>query len=296
LFKHLVADFNVVNCDVCGSNDFEPLELLNGRPVVHCFDCGLDYMNIRPSTKLLQQVYAAEYFTAPRTQAGVSNYEADKENVLRFARARLDALEKRLPQKGCLLDVGCALGFYLEEARRRKWQVTGMDISDYAINFARQNLGIQDLHQGDVESLDFPAEKFDAIICSLVFEHFLDPRACLEKMVSWLRPGGYLALKIPHAGGVMYKFTPEKWFGSHPDNHFCDYTPETLKHLLLSAGIQAVEWETEGIYLERFASALDLDEQQEKALLGIPGIKENYRKFASKNLLGDSLVMIGRKL
>ena len=94
----------------------------------------------------------------------------------------------------------------------------------------------------------------------------------------------------------MRQFTPQKWFASHPDNHFCDYSVETLKRLLLSAGILPVEWETEGIYLERFADALNLDEKQKSELLAVSGIQEKYREFAAGNLLGDSLVMIGRKL
>lgn len=296
LFAELQADFILAPCDACGSDDFDPLHLLNGRPMVRCNECGLNYMNVRPAHHLLQQVYAAEYFTAPRTQKGVSNYEADKPNVLRFARARLDVLERLLPERGRLLDVGCALGFYLEEARSRNWQVAGMDISAYAVEFARQQLGIDEAQQGTVETLDYPENSFDAIICSLVFEHFLEPRACLAKMTRWLRPGGILAIKVPHAGGVMYRFTPQRWFDSHPDNHFCDYTPETLNRLLLSAGILPVQWETEGIYIERFLDALNLNEAQRQTILQIEGLSEKYREFAAKNLLGDSLVLYGRKL
>jgi spore coat polysaccharide biosynthesis predicted glycosyltransferase SpsG/SAM-dependent methyltransferase len=296
LFRELQDDFVLVDCDVCGSDAFEALHLLHSRPMVRCCRCGLHYMNVRPSPELLEQVYAAEYFTAPRTQGDISNYEADKPNVLRFARTRLAALERLLPGKGRLLDVGCALGFYLEEAKQRGWQVCGMDISAYAIDFVRDRHGIEDVHRGTVETLDFPREHFDAIICSLVFEHFLDPRACLIKLAAWLRPGGYLVLKIPHAGGVMCRFTPESWFASHPDNHFCDYTPETLKRLLLAAGILPTEWITEGIYLERFADALHLDDQQRSQFLAIPGLTEKYQAFAANNLLGDSLVMFGRKL
>lgn len=296
LFRELQPDFVPLPCDVCGSDDFEPLRVLNGRPMVRCQECGLHYMNVRPSPELLQKVYAAEYFTAPRTQGDVSNYEADKPNVLRFARARLDVLERLLPGKGRLLDVGCALGFYLDAAKDRGWRVSGMDISDYAVDFARERLGIEEVYRGTVETLDFPREHFDAIVCSLVFEHFLDPRACLAKMTGWLRPGGYLALKIPHAGGVMCRFTPERWFASHPDNHFCDYTPETLNRLLLSAGLWPTEWLTEGIYPERFADALELEDEQRSAFLELPGLREKYREFAARHLLGDSLVTFGRKL
>lgn len=296
LFAELQKDFVLVPCDACGSDDFEPLHLLNGRPMVGCCECGLNFMNVRPAPHLLQQVYASEYFTAPRTQKSVSNYEADKPNVLRFARARLDVLERLLPGKGRLLDVGCALGFYLQEASDRGWQVAGMDISDYAVAFTRELLNSAEVRQGTVETLDYPEERFDAIICSLVFEHFLAPRECLAKMTDWLRPGGILVIKVPHAGGVMCRFTPDRWFGSHPDNHFCDYTPDTLSRLLIDAGIRPMQWETEGIYLERFLDALNLNELQRSQILQIEGLAEKYRKFAAHNLLGDSLVVYGRKL
>jgi len=296
LFDSLQQDFSRHHCDVCGNDSFTPQAVLNGRPLVRCRTCGLEYMNLRPSPQRLAQVYAAEYFTAPRTQSAKTSYEQDKPNVLRFARARLDTLEKRLPDKGRLLDVGCALGFYLEEAASRGWQVTGMDISDYAIDFARSNLGITDVHKGTIETMDFAPQSFDAIICSLVFEHFLDPRACLVKMASWLRPGGYLAIKVPHGNGLMRRYTPQDWFDTHPDNHFCDYTPETLGRLLLSEGLWPEEWLTEGIYVERLAGAMRLDEPQTKAFLAVDCIADKWRDLAAAHLLGDSLVLFGRKL
>ena len=296
MFEALQRDFTDVPCDVCGDDAFETLRVLNGRPLVRCATCGLEYMNIRPTGERLAQVYGAAYFTAPRTQGNASDYEADRENVLRFARARLDALERLLPEKGRLLDVGCALGFYLEEARTRGWRVSGMDISDYAVDYARDRLGLADVRQGMVETADYPPHSFDAIICSLVFEHFLDPRACLEKMTTWLRPGGYLAIKVPHGGGLMRRYLTERWFATHPDNHFCDYTRETLERFFLSEGLQPEHCLTEGIYLDRLTAALELSPAQRDLMAAIPDMEQTWTRVASSHFLGDSLVMYGRKL
>ncbi|OOZ36443.1 hypothetical protein BOW51_07165 [Solemya velesiana gill symbiont] len=296
LFNSFQKGFTLHRCDVCGSDDFETLAVLNGRPIGKCRQCGLDYMHVRPAEDTLLDVYAADYFEAPRTVTGVSSYEADRPNVLRFANARLDGIEMQLPEKGRLLDVGCALGYYLEAAAKRGWEVSGIDISEYAVNFARDQVPEAQLQIGSVETVDFPTRHFDAIICSLVFEHFLNPRYCLQRMTSWLRPGGVLVLKVPHGGGVMYRFTPDRWFDSHPDNHFCDYTPETLSRFLESEGLCVVEHHTEGIYLERFCDALGLEKARADTLMAIEGLDARYSAFARNNDLGDSLVVYARSM
>ncbi len=295
MFRDFQNNFDLFRCDVCRSDDFLPLANINGRNLVKCEFCGLDYMNIRPTPQLLKKVYAEKYFTAERMQGSAADYEADKGNVIRFARNRLDTLEEIQPEKGKLLDIGCALGFYMEEARNRGWQVAGFDISEYAIRYAQKKLKLNNLRRGTVETLEYERDSFDAIICSLVLEHFLDPRASLEKILSWLRPGGHIAIKVPHAGGVLYRFELEKWFGVHPDNHFCDFTQKTLGRLLLETGAEPIKWQAEGIYLERFASAMKLSKNQQEELQAIDNIAEIYQKFAEKNLLGDSLVVFGRK-
>ncbi|PTN34149.1 methyltransferase domain-containing protein [Desulfonatronum sp. SC1] len=295
LFATLQKDFNLYCCDVCDGDDFIPIAKRNGRNIVKCKICGLDYMNVRPNRNILKNVYATEYFTAERIQDNAESYEADKENILRFACARLDVLEEIQPAKGKLLDIGCALGFYLELARDRGWKVAGFDISNYAVRYAHDKLNLKEVQQGTVETVEYEKDSFDAIICSLVLEHFVDPRGSLAKILSWLRPGGHIAIKVPHAGGIMYRFTPKKWFSTHPDNHFCDFTPQTLGRLLYDTGAEPVSWHTEGIYLERFAEALELSAKQRLELLALDGIQERYHSFASQNLLGDSLVVYGRK-
>jgi SAM-dependent methyltransferase len=173
--------------------------------------------------------------------------------------------------------------------------VAGFDISGYAVRYAHEKLGLKEVQLGTVETVEYEKDSFDAIICSLVLEHFVNPRGCLTKILSWLKPGGHIAIKVPHAGGIMYRFTPQKWFSTHPDNHFCDFTPQTLGRLLYETGAEPVSWHTEGIYLERFAEALELSEKQRLEMMALDCIQERYHCFASRNLLGDSMVVFGRK-
>jgi SAM-dependent methyltransferase len=44
-----------------------------------------------------------------------------------------------------------------------------------------------------------PAALFDTVLCSMVLEHVDDPGEIVERAKSWLKPGGHLAILVPHA-------------------------------------------------------------------------------------------------
>ena len=71
---------------------------------------------------------------------------------------------------GRVLDVGCGRGFLLDAFRRRGWTVEGTEMSAASSAHAREVLGIP-VHVGPLESLDLPAESFDAVTLWHVLEH-----------------------------------------------------------------------------------------------------------------------------
>ena len=51
--------------------------------------------------------------------------------------ARLAELERWLPERGRLLEVGCSYGYGLAEACERGWHVAGVELSPTASLYAR---------------------------------------------------------------------------------------------------------------------------------------------------------------
>jgi SAM-dependent methyltransferase len=92
------------------------------------------------------------------------------------------------------LDIGCNRGMLLEAARRRGWQVIGIEIADEAAQRARTQFGLTvypDLTAIAHEPL------FDVITAWHVLEHTYDPVAFLAAAEAKLTPGGVLALQVP---------------------------------------------------------------------------------------------------
>jgi ubiquinone/menaquinone biosynthesis C-methylase UbiE len=111
-----------------------------------------------------------------------------------------------------LLDCGCGtapmLSLLTEKYPDR--QYTGIDLSPKMLEAARRKqLKNVTLVEGDCENLPFPAERFDAVICSQSFHHYPDPQAFFNSVYRVLTPGGHLILRDMTGPGWLV------WLANH---------------------------------------------------------------------------------
>ena len=96
-----------------------------------------------------------------------------------------------------VLDVACGTGVVAVTAARRGASVTGLDLTPALLDVARDNAQIAgvnvDWHEGDAESLPFPAASFDVVVSQ--FGHMFAPRpdVAVGEMLRVLMPGGTIA-------------------------------------------------------------------------------------------------------
>ena len=96
-----------------------------------------------------------------------------------------------------VLDVGCGGGILSESMARACADVTGIDMSEPAINVAKQHAKQQriivDYQCRTIESLaEVAPEQFDVITCMEMLEHVPDPKSIIEACAQCLKPGGKL--------------------------------------------------------------------------------------------------------
>jgi SAM-dependent methyltransferase len=106
----------------------------------------------------------------------------------------LGAFLDRERSRGAFLDIGCNRGLFLEAARRRGWQVTGVEIAEAAAQLARAGYGLTVLP--DLAALPARAG-FDLVTAWHVLEHTLQPAGFIKAARQQVRPGGILALQVP---------------------------------------------------------------------------------------------------
>lgn len=238
-----------VPCNLCGSEQRQPHCPENGLGLVQCQSCGLVYVSPRPDANELYALYGETYFHNNESGVvGYTDYIKDEDNIRRTAARRLKFTE-RFVQAGRLLDVGCAVGFFIDEARKRGWQVQGLDVSSFAVDYAREHFGL-DAQHGSLTELQFEPDVYDLVTMWDVIEHVPDPKAYLAKAAELVRPGGVIALATPDVDSFPARLMGRRWVGYKlSEEHIYYFSIKTLRRMLEEAGFEVVNVRHVGKYV-----------------------------------------------
>jgi len=201
--------------------------------LVRCRVCGHVQLERFPSAADLSEAYA---------EAESLDYVDEEAGQRATARACLEVVERHAAP-GALLDLGCWVGFLLAEARSRGWRTRGVEPSEFASAYAREELGL-DVVTGDLLDVELEQGKFDAVFLGDVIEHIPNPSAALERIGELLAPGGVLAMALPDAGSRLARTMGRRWWSVIP-THVHYFTRHSLTVLLARNGYEVAELRTQ---------------------------------------------------
>lgn len=200
--------------------------------IVRCRDCGHMQLDRFPSEKQLGEAYA---------DAASDDYVEEEAGQRATAVAILERIEARV-ERGAILDLGCWVGFLLAEAKARGWSATGVEPSEFAFTYAREQLGL-DVRQGELLGTELPSASYDAAMLGDVIEHLVEPGAALDHIHGLLRPGGVLALALPDSGSRLARAMGARWWAVVP-THVQYFTRSSLTRLLREHDFEVLELST----------------------------------------------------
>jgi 2-polyprenyl-3-methyl-5-hydroxy-6-metoxy-1,4-benzoquinol methylase len=194
----------------------------------------VQYSEQAPEVSQLPEMYNKAYFHGSRT--GYPAYEADESLHRARARDYLEDLTAHTASTGTLLDVGCATGFFLDEARQAGWQVRGCEVSEWAATYARQRFGL------DVVLAPFPtpllgSQRYDAVTFLNVFEQLPDPNGAERILRDLVLPGGLVALETWDVDAPVVRFSGMRWHKYRPQE-----TPIYLNRRSLTTLFRPEDW------------------------------------------------------
>ncbi len=173
------------------------LNLASPHQITKCRDCGLWFLNPRPLLADYEQAYAHG------TGSLVETYKLNRgfygqQDLIRITqyRKKLELLIKA-GAKGRLFEIGACTGVFLNEARKRGFEVEGIEPSEENSRIARQRYDLN-MHVGRVEDFNFAEGSLDVVCSSHVFEHLLDPLAVAKNINRWLRTGRFHMIEVPN--------------------------------------------------------------------------------------------------
>lgn len=188
------------------------------------------------------ELYDDRYFAGGE----YADYRGQEPAIRRSMRRHLDQMSRYRSTGGDLLEVGCAYGFFLDEARKRFGTVRGIDIAEGAVAYARDRLGL------DATVADFPSlavtRRADVVCMWDTLEHVPSPDQFVVKAHEVLLPGGHLFITTGDIGSFNARMRGAKWRQIHPPTHVNYFSKETLTRMLERLGFQVAATETASYY------------------------------------------------
>jgi 2-polyprenyl-3-methyl-5-hydroxy-6-metoxy-1,4-benzoquinol methylase len=148
-----------------------------------------------------------------------------------------------------VLDVGCAQGTLALLLAERGHRVCAMDIRQQFLDYAasRHERGAVRFVCGNVLDV-VPGGAFDVIFANQLIEHLVHPKRLVERLASWLKPGGrlvvttpnwrYIRNALPSFGELGDPAAHEhRQYSADGDGHFFAYRAAELVEVFRSAGL-----------------------------------------------------------
>jgi SAM-dependent methyltransferase len=213
-------------CPICRGSNIESPVL---QALVRCRTCGFIFLPRTPDLpERVAALYAGDYFTGGE----FGDYAMQHDTFARNFRAYLKRMQDAGAAGGRLLEVGCAYGFFLEQAKA-SFEAVGIDVNAPAIEAARA-LGVR------AEFADFlsyaPATPVDVVCLWDTIEHLLDPAAYVARAHALLTDQGWFFLTTGDIGSLVARTRGSRWRMIHPPSHVNYFSRPTVTRLLNDAG------------------------------------------------------------
>lgn len=271
-----------INCKVCGSDVSKFLgirgnmeyagvdKLAFGQEhvvtnVVRCKRCGFVYAN----PLIISDIDG--YADPCKYQASSSSSE---DKLFNFT---LNFIE-RFCKTGKILDIGCGKGEFLAAARKRGWQVYGVEPSANFVDFAAKEHGLN-IKNFTLQEAGYPDNFFDVATLNMVLEHVDEPKALIACIRRVLNDKGLLFIEVPNIDSLMLKLATiyfrlkgRDWSPllspTHYPFHAYGYGPSAIKCLLrmngfdiekvsaISSNLRGFRSDTGGTKLEKLLRAI----------------------------------------
>lgn len=226
-------------CLICASENRELIGGKDSYSIFKCRDCDLRFLDPIPNQQILNDFY--------NNQSNVTHYVNVIPRKLKSGRRKIKKLIKYCPKESTVntrkfLDIGCNTGANVEAARRLGFKATGIDLSESAIESAKQNFPNNRFEVKTILELAEEKILYDLIFCTEVIEHISEIHNFVESLKNLLSTEGILYLTTPDAGHFRVPRNFSSWKHVHAPDHICYFNRGVLKRLFTKHGMKVIKF------------------------------------------------------
>ncbi len=211
-------------CRICGSTSINKKHRLGHYSYYLCSSCKTLFLNPMPKAKEMDFYYQSKFtYDVGRVEERRTKIKAGK---------ILDTLRLIRPWAHTLLDIGSGFGFFLSEAQKQEYDVTGVEPSKALYAYSKRYLKAHMINTDFQSFLEINKNHYDIITLIHVIEHLPDPRQTLEQIFGLLKPGGLLYIETPNLDSHLYETEQGQYTFLTPPDHLWIFSQYSIRELL----------------------------------------------------------------
>lgn len=231
-----VADAMSIACPLCGIASTTTWLRRGDWQYRHCSACSAVWLDPLPTDAWAKQFYDRGYFEGGG-RGGYRDYLADEVQHQANARARVALVRRHgAAPPGLWIDVGCAAGYTLVEARDAGFQVSGVDLSPWA-ELAHTRFGLE-LFAMLAQAQQVHANRAAVVSFFQVLEHMPDPLLALRQARGCLRVGGLLVIETWDRSSLAARLFGRHWQQITPPSVAWLFDRKSITAALTRAGFE----------------------------------------------------------
>lgn len=223
-------------------------------PAVKCDACGLISIWPRPTDQEIEEMYSSDYFTG--ADAATHHMDVDYLRILNAGNYKegVEQMKKRCPPGSSILEIGCATGNYLHALSHAGYRVKGIELSSFAVAYAKTHFGLDLINKPFDEKLlgyELAANEMDVVVMGDVLEHFTHPASAMKMVHRILKPGGVALIQVPGTLNLLSSklaFLVYRLFGMKktmtiPPYHLTEFSGPSIRRMCEAAGFKKIKIE-----------------------------------------------------
>jgi 2-polyprenyl-3-methyl-5-hydroxy-6-metoxy-1,4-benzoquinol methylase len=229
------------SCPVCNSKKIRLYSVCFGFDMDRCEECFHIFTNPFPTLESLSY-----YYNSDLKEFENKFFLESFENRIPIFTRRIEEISKFLNKSDNLLDVGSAIGIFIESNKRLGdlFQITACDLNKSSCNFLKEKYPNIEVLNENIYELSKSDESFAGVSLWDTVEHLTEPKSFLAKIRKLLRPGGYFFFSTPNTNSFEWKIMGKNHVQLLPPGHVNLYNTDNIQILLKNNGFELVEIKT----------------------------------------------------
>lgn len=274
------------DCNNCGSKKYKILwrdvgnwEFPEKFRIVKCAFCGLSFLNPRPKKQFINNYYSRKSYWGIDLGNIISHPSRNWRQQRESDYGNLYNRIFKEKTQGSVLDIGAGTGVFLSKFKEKGWDISGVEYSQDATNYAERVFGLN-IKRGGFLDYSFKRDIYDVVVLNNVLEHLYFPKETLRKTHLILKKNGLLVVTVPNLNSIGSDLFGKHWYPLQPPIHLYHFTYQSLSSMLSSVGFRIVSSD-HSFWVHNYYSLF-----QSFRFLVSPKYKDNHNK---KFVLGGKM-------